>query len=182
MLCVVTSSGRQQGFQKPTVFISVRSRMYLSACLCDQQKGFGGGVACESSLSSACFCENMPTVSKSWFHFPFSAVLPEESLFPVYVLACPCPSWVQGGLVQYTSLLCHRRHESLRIPPPELTVFLACFSSAEGGHQVLSQIPFMATKGQLPGSCYCPHKPGSRSHCSFHLNTELFLRSAYVCL
>lgn len=29
MLCVVTSSGRQQGFQKPTVFISVRSRMYL---------------------------------------------------------------------------------------------------------------------------------------------------------
>lgn len=35
MLCVVTSSGRQQSFQKPTVFISVRSRMYPSVHLCD---------------------------------------------------------------------------------------------------------------------------------------------------
>lgn len=43
MLCVVTSSSRQQGFQKPTVFISVRSRMYPSACLHDQQKEFEGG-------------------------------------------------------------------------------------------------------------------------------------------
>lgn len=30
MLCVVAASGRQQGFQKPTVFLSVRSRMYPS--------------------------------------------------------------------------------------------------------------------------------------------------------
>lgn len=30
MLRVVAASGRQQGFQKPTVFLSVRSRMYPS--------------------------------------------------------------------------------------------------------------------------------------------------------
>lgn len=45
MLCVVASSSRQQGFQKPTVFISVRSCMYPLACLCDQQKEFEGGGA-----------------------------------------------------------------------------------------------------------------------------------------
>lgn len=65
MLCVVTSSGRQQGFQKPTVFISVRSRMYPWAHLCDQQKWFGDGV----TMCSACFCKNTSAVSKSWFYF-----------------------------------------------------------------------------------------------------------------
>lgn len=43
VFCVVVASGRQQGFQKPTVFLSVGSRMYPSAFLSDQQKEFGGG-------------------------------------------------------------------------------------------------------------------------------------------
>lgn len=43
MLGVVASAGRQQGLQKPAVFIPVRSRMYPLACLCDQQKEWEGG-------------------------------------------------------------------------------------------------------------------------------------------
>lgn len=43
VLCVVAASGRQQGFQKPPVFLSVRSRMYPSGFLSEQQKEFIGG-------------------------------------------------------------------------------------------------------------------------------------------
>lgn len=79
MFRVVTSSGWQQGFQKPTVFLSVRSRMYPSAFPLWSAEGIWGWLHMRAFLSSDCFCEGISICGWTDSIFPLW-FCPEEVL------------------------------------------------------------------------------------------------------
>lgn len=88
MFCMVTSSGRQQGFQKPTVFLSVRSRMYSSVFPLSSAEWVWGGGHMGACLNSACFCEGISVYGWTVFIFPHYS---KKDLFPDDALTCFWP-------------------------------------------------------------------------------------------
>ena len=92
LFCVVTASGGQQGFQKPTVFLSVRGRMYPSAFFALSSRVNSGmgthGILFEKQLFSQ---RPLGCLWIAWFHFFPTTLSRERPVFRLCFALLPTP-------------------------------------------------------------------------------------------